>query len=74
MKDQIEEAFKMFGEKLEGYVSSPATKMLNTIDPKATQRDNKNDVFHSVVVKLLLIVNRARLDYETAISFLTRRL
>ena len=46
MKDQIEEAFKMFDEKLEGSVSSPASKRLNTVDPKATQLDNKKrDVF-----------------------------
>ena len=74
MKDQIEEAFEMFGEKLEGSVSSPATKKLNTVDPKATQLNNKkSDIFHSVVAKLLFIVKRARPDCETAISFLTRR-
>ena len=57
MKDQIEEAFEMFGEKLEGSVSSPATKKLNTVDPKATQLNNKkSDIFHSVVAKLLFVV------------------
>ena len=41
MKDQTEEAFAMFGDKLEGSVSSPATTKLNTVDSKATQLDNK---------------------------------
>ena len=64
----------MFGEKLEGSVSSPTTKRLNTVDPKATQLgDKKSDVFSLVVAKLLFIVKRVIPDCETEISFLTRR-
>ena len=40
-KNQIEEAFELFGKKLENYVTSPATKRLNKVDPKATNLDHK---------------------------------
>ena len=37
MKDQIEEAIKMFGKELKGFVSSPATKKVSTVNPTTNQ-------------------------------------
>ena len=45
MKYQIKQVFEMFGEKLEGLVSSPVTKKLNTVDSKATKLDDKKVTF-----------------------------
>ena len=56
MKDQIEEAFEMFGKELKRNGSSPATKKLTIVNPSASQRNNKkSDFIHSVTAKLLFI-------------------
>ena len=41
MKNQIEEAFQTFGEKLPGSVTSPVTKKLTTVNSDGIQLNNK---------------------------------
>ena len=75
MKDQIEEAFRFFGEELTGSVPSSVTKKLMTVNPDAIQlNNNKNYIFYLVTEKLLFIIKRVRSDCEAALSFLTTRL
>ena len=71
MKDQIEEAFTMFGEDCLNSFTSPAAKHLFDVSDDSCQLDAaRSEIFHAVVAKLLFIMKRARPDIETAISFL----
>ena len=73
-EDQLMEAIKFFGEELEGKVTSPAQHHLFQVNEDSKILDkNKKEIFHSVTAKLLYLVNRARPDLETLVSFLTMR-
>ena len=75
MRDQLKEAFEMFGEELDNTVASPARKNLfKTHDGECEELDEaRSDIFHSVIEKLLFIMKRGRPDVETAASCLTAR-
>ena len=73
MKDQVEEAISMFGETIDGTVSSPHTKKLFDLTPAEELDSHKSEIFHSVVAKLLFIMKRSNPDIETAVSFLMTR-
>ena len=74
IKDQIEEAFEMFGKELKINDPSPATKILLTVNPSANHLNNKkSDIFHSVTAKLLFIIKRAKPDIEMDTSFVAKR-
>ena len=74
MKDQINEALEMFGEKIEGPISSPATKLLQYVKEDSKQLDtDMSEKFHSVVAKLLYITKRARPDIEPTVAYLCTR-
>ena len=75
MKDQIEEAFEMFGEQLDPTVKSPANKNLFTkYDGESDELDEAmSKTFHLVTAKLLFIMKRAKPDIETTISYLMTR-
>ena len=74
MKDQINEALEMFGEKFEGPISSPATKLLQYVKEDSKQLDtDMSEKFHSVVAKLLYITKRARPDIEPTVAYLCTR-
>ena len=75
MKDQVLEAFEMFGESLNETVTSPTNKNLfNTYDGECDDLDEgRSETFHSVTAKLLFIMKRARPDIETAVSYLMTR-
>ena len=68
------EAIEIFGEELEGGVTSPAQHHLfqENKDSKPLNK-NKKEKFHSVTAKLMYLVKRARPDLETLLSFLTTR-
>ena len=62
----------MFREDVSTSVSSPETKTFFEGREDADQLiENKVDLFHSVVEKLLLITKRSRPALETFMSFLT---
>ena len=74
MKDQLLECIDMFGEEVDDNVATIATKNLMVVNDKCEKLDEeKSDLFHSVVAKLLFIEKRARPDMETTISFLMKR-
>ena len=61
MEDQLMEAIELFGEELEGEVTSPAQHRLFQVNKDAEQLDKNNqESFHSVTAKLLYLVKRAR--------------
>ena len=74
MEDQLMEAIELFGEELEGKVTSPAQHHLFQVNKDVEPLDkNKKEIFHSVTAKLLYLVKPARPDLETLVSFLTMR-
>ena len=75
MRDQLQEAFDMFGEELDETVVSPARKNLfTTYDGLCEELDEeRSEIFHSVTTKLLFIMKRRRPDVETAVSYLMTR-
>ena len=78
MKDQLLEAVHMFeqadGNKVDEVVNTPARPRLRDINLECTQLcSEKQEVFHSIVSKLLWTIKRARPDLETAIGFLCTR-
>ena len=57
MEDQLIEAIELFGEELEGKVTSPAQHHLFQVNEDAEPLDkNKKEIFHSVTAKLLYLV------------------
>ena len=75
MRDQLKEAFEMFGEELDETVVSPARKNLfTTHDGECEELDEaRSDIFHSVTAKLFFIMKRGRPDVETTVSYLMTR-
>ena len=74
MRDQICEIIQDFSQKIEGRVSSPASKYLMDVNANSTPLpEHQADEFHSVTAKLLYLEKRARPDIEVAVSFLTTR-
>ena len=75
MRDQLKEAFEMFGEELDNTVASPARKSLfKTYDGECEELDEaRSEIFHSVTAKLLFIMKRGRPDVETVVSYLMTR-
>ena len=68
------EAIEIFGEELEGKVTSPVQHHLFQVNKNTEPVDkNKKEIFHSVTSKLLYLVKRARPNLETLVSFLTMR-
>ena len=75
MSAQLQEAIEMFGEEINGIMSSIATHNLFKVTEDAEPLDSrKQEILHSVTAKLLFITKRGRPDLETLISFLTTRL
>ena len=62
----------MFGEDASTSVSSRVTNKLFEVREDADKlSENKEELFHSVLAKLLFIMKGSRPDLETAVSFLT---
>ena len=74
MKDQISEAVDWFGEQITEKPVTPANKNLFSTAKNSKQLDDqKSEIFHSVVAKMLYITKRARPDIETSVSYLCTR-
>ena len=74
MQDCVKETLTDFPDKLRNKAASPARPDLffvNNASPKLTQE--RSDIFHSIVMKLMWISQRCRLDITTAIAFLSTR-
>ena len=74
MKKQIQEAIQWYGEDITNKPSTPANKNLfSSCDDSEQLNEEKSEIFHSIVAKLLYITKRARPDIETAVAFLCTR-
>ena len=72
MVKQLEDCIEIFGEGVSPFITSPATKTFFKVREDAKQlSEKKGEFFHSVVAKLLSIMNKSRSDLETAVSFFT---
>ena len=74
MQEYVKETLTDFPDKLRKSVTSPARPDLFYVDntsPMLTQE--RSDIFHSIVMKLMWISQRCRLDIATAIAFLCTR-
>ena len=68
------EAIELFGEELEGEVTSPAQNHLLQVNQNAeTLEENKKETFHIMTAKLLYLVKLACPDLEAFVCFLTIR-
>ena len=64
----------MFGEDVSTSVTCPITNKLSEVRENSEKlSDNKEELFHLVVKKLLFIMKSYRPDLETAVGFLTKR-
>jgi hypothetical protein len=74
MKDYVEEAISDFGEDITKSATTPAKRDLFEVNEASEELTNeKSEVFHSVVAKLLYVSKRGRLDIQLVITFLCTR-
>ena len=74
MKKQISEAIEWFGEDITEKPVTPANKNIFGVSNEYEDlSEQKRDIFHSVIAKLLYITKRARPDIETTVAFLCTR-
>ena len=74
MKDYVMEVLQEFPEKIRRKASSPAKNDLLTINHSSPRLNiEKSELFHSLVMKLMWVSQRSRLDISTTIAFLCTR-
>ena len=74
MKEYIKDAIEDFAQDVSKHVATPAKKDLFEIDEKSPKLDkDEADHFHRIVVKLLYVSKRGRVDIQLAIAFLCTR-
>jgi len=77
MKESIQKVIEFFEEydnNIDPDTITPAAYYLFQVNDDAEELDKeKSEVFHSTTAKLLYIMQRARPDIETAVSFLMKR-
>ena len=71
MKEYIKEAISDFGEDITRNAATPAKRDLFEIDEESEElSDDKQEIFHKVVAKLLYVSKRGRMDILLPIAFL----
>ena len=74
MKEYIKECLEAYGEEIGKGVNTPAKHDLFVIDGEAKDScEEKMDIFHHIVAKLVYVSKRAGVDIDLAISFLCPR-
>ena len=74
MVEQLKERIESFGEGVSMLFTSPAKNKLFEVREYSEQlSQNKGELFHSMVGKILFIMKRSRPDLETAVGFLETR-
>jgi hypothetical protein len=74
MKSYLTDAINAFPENLTGRASTPASEHVFQVDEKSPKLpENRRELLHSIVVKLLFVSTRGRPDIHLPISFLTSR-
>ena len=63
MKETFSGAIEAFEENIDGKLTTPASSHIFIVNKQAQQiNEEKSEIFHSVVGKLLYIMRRARPD------------
>ena len=74
MRDYLEECIATFGEAFNGGAKTPAQgNLFESSDEAEKLSEDKAEVFHHIVAKLLFVAKRARPDIDLAISYLCGR-
>ena len=74
MKSYLIECIEAFGEGINSVAKTPAQKSLLDVDDMSPRLDQeKSDLYHHIVAKLLHVSKRARLDILPTITFMCRR-
>lgn len=74
MKDYIKESIDSYKEEIKEKVPTPARKDLFDIDTTSEKlEDERMEIFHHIVAKILYVSKRARPDISTTIAFLCTR-
>ena len=74
MQEYVQEALDAFPDNLKNKASSPARANLFTVNEDSPQlNQERGEIFHSLVMKLMYVCQRARPDIVTAIAFLCTR-
>ena len=74
MQSYSEEAIKAYGEPINSAAKTLATRTLIDIDPESPLLSKERaKTFHHIVAKLLHVTKRARLDIQSTVVFLCRR-
>ena len=68
MKDYIAECFEAFGEPIDKDANTPAKNHLFEVVEAPPLDNDKMEVFHHIVAKLLYVSKRARVDIDLAVS------
>ena len=70
VKEYIKECIEVSGEKINTGVDTPGKYDLVTITDDKTMCEERMEIFHHIVAKLLYVSKRARVDIDLAVSFL----
>ena len=75
MNDYIEEYIASYGEEISKNNTKTSTnsKLFNVDVHSIKLSEDKSDIFHHIVAKLLFVMKRVRLDISTTIAFLFTR-
>jgi hypothetical protein len=74
MSTYLKEALDEFPDTVDKLVTSPASNHIFDVDPTATPlNEERRELLHHLVAKLLFVSTRARPDIHLPISFLTSR-
>ena len=74
MKEYLKDCIESFPEEIKDSAKTPATKLVTRLCETSEPLDNqKREIFHSIVQKLLHVAKRARLDLLVAIGCLCTR-
>ena len=76
MKDYIEECITSYGEEVSNNnTKTPANSKLFNVDVHSNKlSQDKSEIFHHIVAKVLFVMKRVRLDISTTIAFLSARI
>ena len=73
MKEYIKECFEAFNELMGKAENTPAKSSLSEVNDSMELNEERRDMIHHIVEKLLYVSKRARVDIDLAVSFLCTR-
>ena len=69
-KDYIKDCIEVFGDNMSTVVNIPGKHDLFTVIDEKTMSEERMDIFHHIVAKLLYVSKIARVDIDLTVSFL----